>query len=51
MADVRHKKTAAQRPDYASYEREKAEWVRSHPTAGPREYESAMREIARRWGV
>lgn len=38
-------------PDYAAYERFKAEIVRDCPDLEPAEYERAMREIARATGV
>jgi len=38
-------------PDYAQYERMKAEWVASHPNATPTEYTEAIRKIAKDCGV
>lgn len=39
------------REDVQSYERLKREWIDKHPEASPREYEQAMRRIARECGV
>jgi len=33
------------------YERKKAEWIRAHPDATPKQYETAMRKIARECGL
>jgi len=33
------------------YERRKAEWIRTHPEASPREYERAIRKIAKEAGI
>ena len=36
---------------YAAFERAKQWWKQENPDASPREYELAMRELARRMGV
>jgi hypothetical protein len=33
------------------YERLKAAWIAANPSATPKQYEAAMREIARKCGV
>lgn len=33
------------------YERLKAAWIAAHPDATPAQYETAMRELARRCGL
>lgn len=38
-------------PDLARYERLKAAWIAMHPGATCREYERAVRQIARQCGV
>jgi hypothetical protein len=38
-------------PDFALYEKLKAEWVKAHPNATPDEYQAAMVAIAQRCGV
>lgn len=36
---------------HASYERQKAAWIAANPEASPRDYEAAMRRIAKECGV
>jgi len=36
---------------FHSYEAAKRAWVQAHPTATAEQYESAMRAIAKRYGV
>jgi len=38
-------------PDYARYERLKAEWINAHPEATPAEYTAAITRIARECGI
>jgi hypothetical protein len=33
---------------YRAYEADKADWIRRNPTATPRQYEAAMRALARK---
>jgi len=37
--------------NFALYEHLKQAWIRANPTATPRQYEQAIRRIARRAGV
>ena len=37
--------------DYNRYEVLKATWIAKHPNASPRQYEKAMKSIARKCGV
>jgi len=39
------------RPDYAAYESAKRAWANANPGATAEQYETAMRAIARRYGV
>ena len=36
---------------HASYDRQKAAWIAANPQASPRDYEAAMRRIAKDCGV
>lgn len=36
---------------WQSYEAAKRAWIAAHPDATPEQYDAAMREIARRYGV
>jgi DNA-binding MurR/RpiR family transcriptional regulator len=38
-------------PDFALYEKLKAEWIAAHPNSTPEEYHAAMAAIAQRCGI
>ena len=50
-AQYRKSKETPYTARWAEYERHKLGWIRTNPEATQREYEKAMRELAKRLGV